>query len=171
MRKRQFVKRLLAKRDEWEALINHAGFARLCSTPGVTGAWSIKDLIAHIMAYEQHTADRIGEILHGETYTPARSQSELDVFLARFGYPDFGSPLLDDDGPNAWVVERYRSIPLEEVVAQESNAFHALVTGLEALSETQITSHNLYEEVASSTYEHYHEHVRQIKRWLTRVRP
>jgi hypothetical protein len=171
MRKRQFIKRLLAKRDEWEALINQVGFARLNTLPGVCGQWSVKDIVAHIMSYEQYIADRIAEIGHGEAYAPAQNQSQLDTFLARFGYPDFGSPLLNDDGPNAWIVEKYRNVPMEEVVAQEMNAFHAIVHSLEALSEGQILEHNLFERVAENSYEHYYEHARDIKRWLITVKP
>jgi hypothetical protein len=171
MRKRQFIKRLLAKRDEWEALINQVGFARLNTLAGVCGIWSVKDIVAHIMSYEQYIADRVAEITHGEMYAPAENQSQLDTFLARFGYPDFGSPLLDDDGPNAWIVEKYRNVPMEEVVAQEMNAFQAIINGLEALSEEQIIQHRLIERVAENSYEHFYEHARDIKRWLITVKP
>ena len=61
---------------------------------GVAGQWSVKDIIAHIMSYEQYTADRMAEIMHGESYAPARNQAALDAFLEKFGYPDFGSALL-----------------------------------------------------------------------------
>ena len=94
------------ERDKFELLLNRIGYTRRMTLKGVSGKWSIKDILAHILAYEQYIADRMNEILHGETYVPCKTQNALDAFLDEFGYPDFGSPLLDDDGPNAWVTEK-----------------------------------------------------------------
>ncbi len=166
MKKRRFLHHLLAERDKFERLLNRLGFSRLTTMSGVAGQWSVKDIIAHIMSYEQYTADRIAEILHGEAYAPAQTQAALEAFLEKFGYPDFGSPLLGDDGPNAWIVEKYKNVPLEEVVAHEIQAFGAIVSGVEALSEARLDEHHLFERVTNNTYEHYHEHSRDIERWL-----
>lgn len=161
-----FIARLMRERDRFELLINRIGFTRQLTMPNVIGKWSIKDVLAHILAYESYIADRIEEVLHHETYIPCKTQNALDAFLEQFGYPDFGSPLLDDDGPNEWVVEKYRNVSLEDVVMQEVNAFTSIITSLEKLSEEDIDKHNLYERVASNTYKHYREHIRDIKRWL-----
>lgn len=161
-----FIARLMRERDRFELLINRIGFTRQLTMPNVLGKWSIKDMLAHILAYELYIADRIAEVLHHETYIPCKTQNALDAFIDQFGYPDFGSPLLDDDGPNAWVVEKYRTVSLEDVVMQELNAFTSIVASLEKLSEEDIDKHNLYERVASNTYKHYREHIRDIKRWL-----
>ena len=106
---KQFIKKLLIERDKFELLLNRVGFSRRMTLKGVSGKWSIKDILAHILAYEQYLADRMNEILQGEHYTPCKTQTALDAFLDEFGYPDFGSPLLDDDEPNTWVVERYQN--------------------------------------------------------------
>lgn len=161
-----FIARLLRERDKFELLINRVGFTRQLTMPNVIGKWSIKDVLAHILAYELYIADRLEEVLQHETYIPCKTQNALDAFLDQFGYPDFGSPLLDDDGPNEWVVEKYRNVSLEDVVMQEMNAFTSIITSLEKLSEADIDKHNLYERIASNTYKHYREHIRDIKRWL-----
>ncbi len=161
-----FMARLMRERDRFELLINRIGFTRRLTMPNVIGKWSIKDVLAHILAYELYIADRLEEILQHEMYIPCKTQNALDAFLDQFGYPDFGSPLLDDDGPNEWVVEKYRNVALEDVVMQELNAFTAIVASLEKLSEDDIDRHNLYVRVASNTYKHYREHIRDIKRWL-----
>jgi len=134
--------------------------------PGVENEWSIKDFLAHVMAYEQYIADRLSEILHGETYSPCRTQNALDAFLDEFGYPDFGSPLLDEDGPNAWVTEKYQRVALDEVVAQEIQAFASIVAALEKMPEELMIRHHLYDRVANNTFQHYREHMADIKRWL-----
>ncbi len=169
MKKRRFIYHLLAERDKFERLLNQLGFSRMTTMAGVAGQWSVKDIIAHIMSYEQYTADRIAEIIHGETYAPAQTQAALDAFLEKFGYPDFGSALLDDDGPNAWIVEKYKNIPLEEIVAHEIQAFSAIVSGVDALTETQLDDHKLFERITNNTYEHYREHSRDIERWLASI--
>jgi hypothetical protein len=164
--KKQFISKLLNERDKFELLLNRIGFTRRMTMKGVSGVWSIKDIIAHIWAYEQYIADRINEIVHGETYTPCINPKALDVFRDEFGYPDFGSALLDDDTANAWVYEHYKNISLEDIVAQELQAFTSIVSVLEAMPEETITHHNLYNRVADNTSFHYREHIRSIKAWL-----
>lgn len=161
-----FLARLMRERDKFELLINRIGFARQLTLPGVLGKWSIKDILAHLLVYEQYIADRMEEILQDEPYVPCRTQNALDAFLDHFGYPDFGSPLLDDEASHMQVVDKYRNVSLEEVVAQEIHTFNCIVTALEKMSEDVIGSHNLYERVANNTYKHYREHIRDIRNWL-----
>ena len=161
-----YLARLLRERDKFELLINRIGFTRRLTIPGVMGKWSIKDILAHVLVYEQYIADRMQEIQNDETYVPCRTQNALDAFLEQYGYPDFGSPLLDDEAPMEWVVEKYRSVSLEDLITQELNAFASIVALLEKMTEETIGSHNLYERVANNTYKHYREHARDIRSWL-----
>jgi hypothetical protein len=166
MKKRRYIHHLLAERDKFEQLLNQLSFSRLTTTAGVAGPWSVKDIVAHIMSYEQFTADRMAEIIHRESYTPASSHEALDAFLEKFGYPDFGSPLLNNYSSNHWIVEKYKNISLEEVVAHEIQAFSAIITAIETLSESQLDQYHLFEQITNNTYIHYREHSRDIERWL-----
>jgi hypothetical protein len=166
MIKRQLISKLLHERDKFELLLNRVGFARRMTMKGVTGTWSIKDIIAHIWAYEQYMADRLDEIVRGEVYIPCQTQHDLDAFLDEFGYPDFDSPLLDEHVSNNWIFEKYRNIPLEELVAQELQAFASIVSALEAMPEETIKQHNLPDRVADHTFHHYREHIKDIRAWL-----
>lgn len=156
----------MRERDKFELTLNRVGYTRRMTLKGVTGKWSIKDILAHILAYELYIADRMNEILHGQEYTPCKTQSALDAFIEEFGYPDFGSPLLDDDAPNAWVVEKYKNVSLEDVVAQEIQAFSSIVTMLETMPQKLIDAHNLFDRIANNTFKHYREHLRDIRQWL-----
>jgi hypothetical protein len=111
-------------------------------------------------------ADRMHEILHHEVYIPCKTQNALDAFLDEFGYPDFGSPLLDDNAPNAWVVEKYKNVSLDDVVTQELQAFASIVSAFEQMTEETISKHNLNERVANNTFKHYREHIKDIRAWL-----
>ncbi|MFN8403334.1 MAG: ClbS/DfsB family four-helix bundle protein [Anaerolineales bacterium] len=164
--KKQFIDKLMRERDKFELTLNRVGYSRRMTLKGVTGKWSIKDILAHILAYELYIADRMNEILHGQEYAPCKTQTALDAFLDEFGYPDFGSPLLDDDAPNAWVVEKYKNVSLEDVVAQEVQAFSSIVTMLEKMPQKLIDQHNLFDRIANNTSKHYREHLRDIRQWL-----
>ncbi len=166
MNKILFISRLLRERDKFELLVNRVGFARRLTLKGVVGKWSVKDILAHILTYEQFMADRMEEISRGEIYLPSKTQNALDEFLEEYGYPDFGSPLLDEESPNAWVIEKYRNVSLEDIVTQELNAFASIVSLLETMRESTIEQHNLYDRIATNTYKHYREHIRDIRRWL-----
>ncbi len=166
MTKNLFISRLMRDRDKFEQLVNRVGYSRRLTLNGVVGKWSVKDILAHILAYEQYMADRLEEILQDESYSPCKTQSALDAFLDAFGYPDFGSSLLDEDTPDAWVVEKYRNVSLEDVIMQEINAFASIVSCLEKLTEEKINEHNLYDRIANNTYKHYREHIRDIRKWL-----
>jgi hypothetical protein len=108
----------------------------------------------------------MNEILHGEEYVPCRTQNALDAFLDEYGYPDFGSPLLDDDGPNEWITEKYKTVSLDDVVIQEIQAFTAIIGSLETMTEEMLNRHHLYDRIANNTFLHYREHMADIRRWL-----
>jgi len=164
--KKPLIEKLLLERDKFELLLNRVGYTRRMALKGVSGKWSIKDILAHILSYEQYMADRLHEILHHEVYIPCKTQIALDAFLDEFGYPDFGSPLLDDDTPNAWVVEKYKNISLDDVVAQELQAFASIISALEQMTEETINKHNLNDRIANNTYKHYRDHIKDIRAWL-----
>ncbi len=164
-----FMQRMQRERDKFEQLLNRVGYSRRMTMKGAAGNWSVKDLLAHILAYQQYMVDRLEEISHGLDYVPCKTQAALDAFREEFGYPDFGSPLLDDDGPNAWVVEKYKNIPLDEIVAQELQAYRAIMAALERTPEEVLNQHDLFERVANNTYKHYREHAIDIRRWLKSI--
>lgn len=161
-----FLARLLVERDKFELLLNRVGYTRRMTLTGVAGKYSIKDLLAHIWAYEQYLADRMHEIVHDQVYKPCKTQNAIDAFLDEFGYPDFGSPLLNDEYPNTWIIERYRNVSLDDLVAQEIEAFASIVSALEIMNEPLINHHNLYNRIIKHTYGHYRELMHMTRHWL-----
>jgi len=166
MTRKQFISKLLQERDRFELLLNRVGYARRMTLKGVVGKWSIKDILVHIWAYEQFIADRMHEILHDQPYSPCKTETALDAFLDEFGYPDFGSPLLDENAPNDWLIDKYTNVSLDDIIAQELQAFASIISSIEKIPEDVLQHHNLYNRIIKHTYEHYREHTREIKRWL-----
>jgi hypothetical protein len=165
MNKTKLLETLRTERGNWESLLEKIGEERM-TIPGVVGDWSIKDVIAHIMSYEQYILDRLRETLRGAVYTPSETPEALTAYLDQHGYPDFGSPLLDDDGPNAWVIQRYRAESLDKVMTKESQVFADLLQATQELTEEALAEHQYAERIESNTIEHYQHHANDIRNWL-----
>lgn len=169
MRKLRLLHRLQNERQDWELLINYVASSRM-GIGCVAGTWAVRDILAHIVAQEQYLADRLAGIAHGEPFSVCQTQDELDTFLEEYGYPDFESPLMQQDIANDWVVNRYKSVSNADLVAQEIHAFDAILEALSALTESQLIENNLFKLIAHYTYEHYNEHAADIrKRFSTPV--
>jgi len=170
MRKAHFLARLQNERQNWELLINYVASSRM-GIGCVAGTWAVRDILAHIVAQEQYLADRLAEIARGEPTSFCRTQAELDDFQEEFGYPDFESPILQQDIANDWVVNKYKSIANPDLVALELHAFDAIWEHVQGLTGKQLRINNLYERIAHYTYAHYNEHATDIrKRFSSPVR-
>jgi hypothetical protein len=167
MFKQQFIARLTHSRDEWELLINHVGFSRV-AIGGVSGYWSVKNIVAHIMAHEHYLADRLGEIARGEEFRPCETQDAFDTFIEEFGYPDFESPLLSADAANEWVYQKYKNIEMKELIADELHAFGSVLAQVRALSEEQLNRPGVIKRIKAATIDHYRHHGADIKKRFKR---
>lgn len=167
MHKAQLIARMMIAHDEWELLVNHVGSIRV-GIGGVSGHWSVKNVVAHVMTREQHLADRLAEIARGETYQPCFTWEEFDAFLEEYGFPDFASPLISVDAANELVYEKYKNAAMNELVADELNAFSALLMGVRALSEEQINDLDLGPRIKHVTVDHYRHHMADIRKRFKR---
>ena len=163
MRKIHFLARLQNERQNWELLINYVASSRM-GIGCVAGTWAVRDILAHIVAQEQYLADRLAEIARGEQTTFCRTQDELDTFLEEFGYPDFESPILQQDIANEWVVNKYKSISNTDLIALEPHAFDAIWEHVQDLTGKQLSENNLYDRITHYTYAHYNEHATDIRK-------
>ena len=83
--------RVMHERDKFELLLNRVGYAPH-DVEGRFRKWSIKDMLAHILAYEQYIADRMHEILHGEEYVPAGHRTHWMPFSMNLDIPILARP-------------------------------------------------------------------------------
>jgi hypothetical protein len=167
MSKSHLITRLTQVRDEWELLINHVGYSRV-AIGGVSGYWSVKNIVAHIMAHELYLADRLSELARGEEFRPCETLDALESFMEEFGYPDFESPLLSVDAANEWVYQKYRNIDMKELIAEELHAFEVINVQIRAFTEEQLNRPGLVRKIKAATIDHYRHHGADIKKRFKR---
>ncbi len=113
---------------------------------GLNAQWSVKDALAHIVAWELQGADTIGEIQAG-TWKPQRLTKELI------------------DNFNAHAVEVRRDFTMREV-SDEFNAAHArMVSLIETLPDEIDESSPTYKFIEGVTFRHMTHHATQIEEW------
>jgi hypothetical protein len=160
----RLVATLRTARAEWEALIAEVPEARM-TAPGAEDAWSVKDVLAHIAAYERWTADQLAGLLRGEATVVTSS-----------ALPD--APGMDDlDRRNAAIFDAHHRLPLAKVRAEAATAFARLLELIAQLPEEALAETERYrwtgglsvaEAIASDSYEHYAQHAPAIRTWLAR---
>ncbi len=156
------LERMRAGRTEWEALLAEVPQSRMVE-PGVEGAWSVKDILAHVTIYEQWTADQLEAAARGETEMAVRPDLPL------------GAGSYDTDERNAAYYMAYRDHLLEEIAAWSREEYPRLLAAVAALpEETLITPGRvplmgdaaLWLLVAGNSYDHYAAHAAAIRAWL-----
>jgi uncharacterized protein (TIGR03083 family) len=156
MTKAILLETLRTRRAEWDAVLAEVPVAQMAE-PGVTGEWSVKDVIAHLTYYERWFADRLEEQLRGESYVP----TELDFM---------------GEARNDVVFQQHRDQPLAEVLADSRATFQRLVAGIEVHSEAFLLEPQQFEGapgpvriwqmLRGDVYDHYPQHVPAIRQWL-----
>ncbi|MCQ3936286.1 MAG: hypothetical protein DPW18_04480 [Chloroflexi bacterium] len=171
MNKPLLLERLHRERDQFEQLLNRVGFTRRLTMKGVFGRLSVKDLLADVLSHEQFIADRLSEILEGERYAPSVSFTALENFQNHYGCPDFESPLCEKDAPNQAVMDQYKNIAFDEIVAQELAVYSNILEAFDQLTHHQCLDHDLFHRIAEHTYRPYRRAGAAIHRWLKKINP
>jgi hypothetical protein len=142
---------LLKRLDKaWEAL--KASYAGLSDSelmePGVTGAWSVRDIIAHVTWWEEEALTHLPLILAGGK--PPRysvTYGGIDTF-------------------NAQMTEQKRNLSLSEVLRQRDDTHRRLIDFIQSVPEDQFTRETRFRRrLRLDTYGHYPEHAEAIWKW------
>ncbi|HMZ07600.1 MAG TPA: hypothetical protein PK078_08275 [Anaerolineales bacterium] len=169
MNKTILLERLQNERDRFELLLNQIGFARQLTMKGVLGRLTVKDLLADVLSREQFIADRLSEVLHGETYSPSTSFTALEKFQNEYGYPDYESSLTEKDKPHPYIIELYKNVALDEIVSQELAIYASIAEALNSLTHHQFLDHDLFHRIAEHTYRPYRRTSSAIQRWIKKT--
>ena len=162
MDKRSFLEQLEAERSRWKELLARAGEDRM-SLPGVEGKWTLKDIVAHVTAYERGLVEWLEAAAAGE--------------LAEF-------PLLDHpdlDYRNVQIYLASRDLSVQEVLDASERVFDRLLELVGELPEQELTdaarsewydrprwkqARELEECIADDSFRHYGQHRAGIEAWL-----
>ncbi|HEY8292124.1 MAG TPA: ClbS/DfsB family four-helix bundle protein [Thermomicrobiales bacterium] len=117
--------------------------------PGVNGAWSVKDELAHLTFWDRHLLARLHSV------TPSQPPSDTAI---------------DDDTWNQRCFDANRVRALNDVLADLWRTQQGILNALETLPEAILFAAGahggpLWEAVDGAILSHYPEHIAQIERW------
>jgi len=153
MTKTEFRELLRSGRAAWEALLAEVGEARM-TQPGLAGAWSVKDIIAHVTWFER---EMVGML-----------RAKALVGSEWWGLPQ--------DERNAAVFEQNRGRALADVLSEARAVHQELVEAVEALSDDDLNDPRRFagmpadwipwEVLDGNSFGHYPDHMSAIRAWL-----
>jgi hypothetical protein len=149
--RRQLLQRL---DTEWAAF--EESYAGLSDTqlmkPGVTGDWSVRDVLAHVSTWEEEALTHLPLILAGGT--PPR-------YSVRYG---------GIDAFNARMTEQKERLPLSAVRRQLDGTHRRLIDFIQRAPEDQLSRETRFRRrVRLDTYGHYPQHAEAIRQWRRNV--
>jgi hypothetical protein len=119
--------------------------------PGVTGAWSVRDIIAHVTWWEE-------EALH-----------HLPAIGAGRRPPRYSVTYGGIDAFNALMTERRRDLPLAEVLRQQADVHGRLLEYVAAApAELLLRETRFRRRLRLDTWGHYPKHAAAIRAWRDR---
>jgi uncharacterized protein (TIGR03083 family) len=134
----------------WEDL--HASYAGLTDEqlqePGVTGDWSVRDVLAHVAVWDSEALNALPGIAAG------RRGADYDTYEGGV------------DGFNARKSEELHGMPLDQVRELMDDTHRQLLDYLQELSPADVaTSHveAFRGRLAADTWDHYPEHAAAIR--------
>ena len=145
-------------RIELVALINSIPKERL-EEKGVETNWSVKDILAHMTAWETKMSNAFGEVLISDDP------------------PDWPITHQAVDELNAKFYEENKDKSLSQVLAEFEASYPKAVAAINALSEDDLFNPDrfywrqglpLWGTAAGNTFGHYADHVPNIQEWLSK---
>lgn len=158
MTKTEMLQKIRQERQKLEALLQCISPEQM-ETPGVAGEWSVKDLLAHIVYWEQCMVHWLKEATTGQVPVMLTSNITGD----------------DLDQINQTVYEQNRHRPLKDVQEEFRRSFQLAVKAVEDSAESDLCDAQrfpwrkgrpLWLMVAGNTWFHYQEHGEGIQAWL-----
>jgi hypothetical protein len=143
---------LLKRLDKaWEAFKeSYAGLSDVqLMEPGVTGDWSVRDILAHVTTWEEEALKQLPVILEGGRPPRYITYGGIDAF-------------------NAQMTEKKRSFSLSEVLRQLDEIHGRLIDFIQGVPEDQFKSETRFRHrLRLDTYSHYPKHAEAIRKWRT----
>ena len=119
--------------------------------PGVTGTWSVRDILAHITTWEEEALKHLPLILEGGN--PPR-------YSTKYG---------GIDAFNALMTKQKAGLSLSDVLKQLDEVHGRLLDYIRRVPEEQFTVETRFRRrLRLDTYSHYPKHTKAIRKWRER---
>ena len=153
--------------DGWEYLLSGLSDAVIV-TPYFDLDWSVKDVVAHLWAWQQITIARVQGGLH-----------DRDPEYPKWIVESIENWEDDADRVNALTFETQHSKPWTEIYQNWRNGFLQLLESGERVSEKDLLDGDRYPwlhgyslaAILIASYDHHQEHYEKILDWLQRANP
>lgn len=161
MTKAELLKQIRDERQRLETTLAEVSERQMVQ-PDVHGGWSVKDLLAHVVAWERNMCAWVEESIAGKV-------------------PQMLPPGLTWDDIDQWneqMYQEHKDQPLAEVQADFRASYQQSLALVEELPEGDLFAPDrfawregkpLWEMVAANTCWHYKEHDEEIRAWLDRT--
>lgn len=156
--KSELLVRIRAERERLEETLARLSEEQMVE-PGVVDDWSVKDILAHLVTWEQRMVRWMDQALRGEV--PDRPGSDEEI--------------------GRWNQQSYadnRDRPLAEVLTDFRESYPRALRAAETAPEDDLVDPDrfawrnglpLWVMVAANTSWHYREHGESIRAWLDRI--
>jgi len=158
MRRADLLAQLRSENEGWEGLLAEIGEDRM-DEPGVAGAWSIKDIVAHLAAWRRRTVGRLEAVANGQPEPT----------------PQWPADLHEDDDINAWFHTRDRNKSVRETLAESRRVFEQLASAIGKLPEDALDDPARFPWMegtpmtGATLFGHFHtEHEADMRAYLSR---
>ncbi len=147
--KEEILNSLRTGRAELEAALAGLSAEQMLRPGTCGGEWSVKDLMGHIAAWEQHLLADYARLFAGQPVREFAGDEEVDRI-------------------NAATFARCREAPLAEMQAEFARSYRRVLAWVEGASEEQLARPYLYgmsvgEFIRIDTYTHYAEHLPHLR--------
>ncbi len=150
MDRAQLLKRLNKAWEELKASYQGLSEAELLEA-GVTGTWSVRDIIAHVTWWEEEAL------------------THLPLILAGGRPPKYSVKYGGIDAFNARMTKLKSNLSLSEVLKLREQTHRRLIDFLQSVPEEQIARETRFRRrLRFDTYGHYAKHAEAIRKWRER---
>jgi hypothetical protein len=156
--KQQLLARLQTEREQWEALLAEIGRERM-EIPGVTGDWTMKDTIAHLVTWWRREASLLASVRRGERPPDHPPQSQVPIV-------------------NEWIHRTNRDRPLGQVLRDSQDVWQQFAESIEQLPEQTLFDSERFawmngRALGPGALENFTKHLREeheplIRAWLNK---
>lgn len=155
-RTENLVAALQSAGEELEVLIGQVGEARLAEA-GVSEAWSVRDILAHITAWEERILAWAGALATNSPPVPAPWNRDWE-----------------EDKVNEWIFENNQNRSATEVLTRWREVQAAVLDFARTTPEADLfdrkpewlNGNSIADSIPGNSYEHIRQHAETIRTWL-----